>query len=375
MSAVFEKGRIGNLELANRFVRSATWMGMATEDGRVTPRLIKCLEDLAHGGLGLIISGHAYVTREGQAGPLQMGIWGDELLPGLEELVDAVHAAGGKVAAQLAHAGLRSPEDLTGTGPRVMSLVSPEEAANQRLFSLEDLAQLARDYASAAVRARQAGFDGVQLHCAHGYLFSQSISPLYNLREDEYGGEIVDKDKPGRAKLILESYRAVRAAVGPDYPVMIKINCQDFVPGALNEEDSRKVVRLLAAEGLDAVEISGGTAAAGKFQPARKGINKPEKEAYFREQAKAVKAEVDIPVILVGGNRSLEVAGQMLDGGVADFIALCRPLICEPGLVKRWQEGDTAPAKCVSDSLCFAPARSGQGAYCVTEEEKQSKSL
>lgn len=368
MSKVFTKGNIGNLELANRFVRSATWEGMATPEGAVTPQLVKCMTDLTEGGVGLIISGHAYITREGQAGPRQLGVWGDELIPGLKQMAQAIHAAGGKVVMQLAHAGIRSPEQLTGTGPRAMSEIPNAEIPNQRPFSKAELVELAQDFGRAAMRAKEAGYDGVQLHAAHGYLINQSMSPLFNLREDEYGGDVI-----GRSRLLMEAYQAVRKAVGPDYPVLIKINCQDFVEGGLSEADSRAAVKMLAEAGLDGVEISGGSAAAGKLNPARVGINKPEKEAYFQNQARAVKAEVDIPLILVGGNRSLEVAEGLVAEGVADFISLCRPLIREPGLIKRWQEGDTAPAECASDSLCFGPAGKGQGIYCVTAEKQRDK--
>ncbi|MDI6726164.1 MAG: hypothetical protein QMD32_04305, partial [Smithellaceae bacterium] len=228
--------------------------------------------------------------------------------------------------------------------------------------------ELSDGFAAAARRAKAAGFDGVQIHSAHGYLLSQFLSPIFNRRHDDYGGTIQN-----RLRLHLEVCRAIRETVGDDYPVLIKINCEDFSENGLTPEDSLRACKLLSQAGVDAFEMSGGLLTGGKLSPSRSGINSPEKEAYFREHAKAFKKEINSPLILVGGLRSLDVAEEIIKTGTADYISLCRPLIREPGLINRWKSGDTGPATCKSDSLCFRPALTGKGIYCVVDEQERTK--
>ncbi len=152
--------------------------------------------------------------------------------------------------------------------------------------------------------------------------------------------------------------------------MLIKINSEDFIENGLILEDSVAASRMLADAGLDAIELSGGTSDSGKLGPVRVGINKEEKEAYFKEAAAVYKKEIDLPLILVGGMRSVTVAEQTISNGIADYISMCRPFILEPGLIKRWQSGDTSPAKCKSDNLCFGPAMEGKGIYCAAEDKE-----
>lgn len=368
MSKLFETTEINGMKLANRFVRSATWEGMAADDGAVTPKLTQTMVDLAEGGVGLIISGHTYVSPEGQAGPWQMGIYKDELVDGLKTMTDAVHKAGGKIVAQLAHSGHLAVKELTGQLPHVVSDFEGLSKSDCHELTKEDIQTLVRAFADAAKRAKNAGFDGVQIHSAHGYLLSQFLSPEYNRREDEYGGAIEN-----RARVHLEIYNATRSFVGKDFPVLIKINCEDYIENGLNLEDSIFASKMLAVAGLDAIELSGGMLTSAKLSPCRAGINKKEKEAYFKEGAAAYKKAIAVPLILVGGNRSMNVAEQTITSGTADYISMCRPFIREPGLIKRWQSGDTSPATCKSDNLCFGPAMEGKGIYCVTDELEKAK--
>jgi 2,4-dienoyl-CoA reductase-like NADH-dependent reductase (Old Yellow Enzyme family) len=166
---------------------------------------------------------------------------------------------------------------------------------------------------------------------------------------------------------------AICKALGPDFPVLVKINAWDDVENGLILEDSVRTAELLAAAGIDAVEVSGGFLTSKTRSPSRLGINSPEKEACFQAGAAAFKQALDIPVILVGGIRSLEKARELVSEGGTDYISLCRPLIREPGLINRWRNGDTRPALCNSDNLCFRPAFKGEGIYCVTEEREQTK--
>lgn len=368
MSKLFETTKINGMTLTNRFVRSATWEGMATDDGEVTPKLTQTMVDLAEGGVGLIISGHAYVSPEGQAGPWQLGIYKDELLDGLKSMCDAVHKAGGIIVAQLAHAGHFAAKALTKQMPHVVSNFDGLSKSSRHELTKEDIQKLVKAFADAARRAKEAGFDGVQIHSAHGYFLSQFLSPAYNHRRDEYGGSIEN-----RARVHLEVYNAVRDAVGKDYPVLIKINSEDCIENGLTVKDSVTAAKMLADAGIDAIELSGGTLSSGKLSPSRSGINKEEKEAYFKEAAALYKKAIGVPLILVGGMRSLNVAEQTIANKTTDYISMCRPLIREPGLVKRWQSGDTAPAKCKSDNMCFGPALEGKGILCVVEEMEKKQ--
>ena len=366
MSIMFETTRIGNLELANRFVRSATWEGMAEEDGAMTPRLNKLNEDLAKGGVGLIIASHAYVSREGQATPLQTGIYKDELVPGLREMVDRVHAHGGKIVAQLAHGGRYASQTMTGQPAWMVSEWEGQEKNPGQVMTLEDIAGLVEKFGKAAARARDAGFDGVQIHSGHGYLLSQFLSPAMNQRTDAYGGAIEN-----RCRVHLEIYRSIRKAVGVDYPVLIKLNCSDFIENGLDPEDSLFVAQALEKEGLNALELTGGILSSRKLSPSRANINSQDKEAYFRNEARLFKERLGIPLILVGGMRSFDLAEQLVTQGVADYVSMSRPFIREPDLANRWKSGDRTPAKCISDNLCFMPGRAGEGIRCVTGEREK----
>ena len=362
---LFEKTDILGFAMANRFVRSATWEGMASETGACTPALVELMERLAGGDVGLIISGHAYVRDDGVATPRQLGVSMDAFVPGLRAMASAVHSRGGKIALQLAHGGLLASRRFTGTLP-VGPSVTEEVSRSQRGVELtvEDIRDIVEAYGRAAGRAKEAGFDGVQIHAAHGYLLSQFLSPYFNRRRDAYGGSVRN-----RARLLLEILEAVRAEVGRAFPLLAKMNCRDFLEGGLDAEDALETALLLQAGGIDALELSGGTLLSGDLSPSRRGIATAADEAYFKSEAALFRQTLNIPLILVGGIRSLEVAGSLAEKGVADCIAMSRPFIREPGLVKRWLGGDSGPAACDSDNRCFKPAMVGPGVYCVTEKE------
>lgn len=363
--ALFESTTINGMALKNRFIRSATWEGMATEDGRVTQKLIDTMVALATGGVGLIISGHAYVSPVGQASPWQLGIYDDNLIDGLRPMTDAVHAAGGRIVAQLAHAGHFALKKAIGTAPMVASAFDGLAKTPRAELSEADIRNLKNAYVAAARRAQAAGFDGIQLHSAHGYLLSQFLSPWFNRRTDAYGGSL-----DNRVRIHVETIRAIRQAVGNDFPLLVKMNCEDFSDGGLTVTDSMAAAGQMVAAGLDAIELSGGLLTGGKLSPSRPNINTEEKEAYFKDAAKAFKKALDVPLILVGGLRSLDVAEGQFKSGTADYFSMSRPLIREPDLINRWQSGDHSRARCLSDNLCFRPGMTGEGIYCVTKERE-----
>lgn len=365
MSMLFERTEINGMTLENRFVRSATWKGLAFEDGAVTTKLVEAMVRLAQGRVGLIVTGHAYVSPEGQAGPWQLGVYQDELVPGLQRMTAAVHDAGGRIVLQLAHAGTFASAKLTRTTPWAVSAFEGLARTPRREMTVEDIQNLKASFAEAARRGQEAGFDGVQIHAAHGYLLSQFLSPAFNRREDAYGG-----DAERRSRAPLEVVRAVREMVGPDYPVLIKMNGRDDADGGLELEEAVQAAQKLEAAGLDALELSGGLLTGGHRSPSRPGIKTQEQEAYFREEARAFKAAINIPLILVGGLRSFDVAEGLVQSGVADYISMSRPLIREPDLIRRWMEGDRSRAACKSDNLCFGPGLKGEGVSCVTRERE-----
>ncbi len=348
MSLVFTPARVGKLDLSNRLVRSATGERMCTPEGRVTPLLVEFYARLARGGAGLVITGHSFVRADGKASEGMMGVHADRLLPGLKSLVAAVRDNGGRVVCQLNHAGRQTkPELIGGKRPIAPSAVTDKASGiTPRELGADEIEPLIASYVAAARRCREAGFDGVQLHAAHGYLMSQFISPYTNRREDEWGGDLV-----GRARFVLEVLRRIRAELGRDYPVLIKLNAEDFIEGGLTVADSCRIAAMLEREGLDAVEISAGMAET-VDKIVRKEIDAPAKEAYFLAYAREFRRHVACPIILVGGLRSLAVMESVLASGAADFVSLSRPLIREPELPNKLRDGAAARAACISCNCC-----------------------
>ena len=367
MSILFDETSIGTLTLANRFVRSATWEGMAGEDGAPSQKFVYLMVRLAEGGVGLIITGHAYVSPEGRAGPWQLGIHRDDFIPDLQELTNAVHDAGGKIVIQIAHAGCHANSELSGEEAIGPSVREGEKGPLCREISTEEIQRVVQSFGEAARRAFQAGFDGVQIHAAHGYLLSQFLSPFYNKRSDRYGGSLEN-----RMRIVLDVFQKIREEAGLQFPILIKLNSEDFVEGGLTMDEMLQAAALLEKAGINAMELSGGTMYSGKNVAVRRGkLKNKEDEVYYLEAAKRYKANIEVPLMLVGGIRSFDVAENLVNENIADYISLARPLIREPDLINRWKSGDTSRATCQSDNLCFKPGMRGEGIYCVTEAKGQ----
>lgn len=369
MTTLFSPVTIGSLTLANRFVRSATWEGMAQADGSVTQQLMETMAALADGQVGLIITGHAYVEACGQASPKQLGIHEDNLVHGHRQMVSAVHARGGKIAIQLAHAGRRAtPDEVPLHAMRVFkglpTSTEPDAPKPPKPMGISELKEVVQAFGKAARRAKEAGYDAVQIHGAHGYLISQSLSGLENPRTDWYGGAIGH-----RMHLLLEIVTAVRTAVGEGYPILVKLNSSDHVEGGLTLEESVAVAKALEEAGISAIEVSGGVPESGEMAPIRTKIDGPDKEGYFHHAGRAFKEALSIPVMVVGGMRSLSAIESFIGDGSADLISMSRPFVREPGLIRRWQKGDTEPSRCVSCCRCFVPARKGKGIYCPRDHK------
>ena len=366
----FTPGQIGLLEIKNRFVRAATSETMATDAGEVTPALTELHQTLAANGVGLSLLGHAFVHPRGQSLPNQTGIHDDALIPGLAQLTKAVHGEGGRIFAQLAHAGNQG-------GMSDLAMVAPSSVANALTGSV---AEPARDdeieeaidaFGAAAVRAMEAGFDGVHIHAANGYLISSFSSPYSNTRTDSWGG-----DAERRSRLLNRVYQEVRGAVGPDFPVTAKMGMEDQVHNGLQLAESVERVRVLAALGLDAVEVSVGLMASGADSCKEhvavdrrralvdhlylKMFSPPNSEAYFEPFARAIRAAVpDLTLLLVGGIRTSQTLERVLAEDSCDFVRLARPLIREPNLVAQIEAGRRGRLDCTSCNLCLE----NEGAY------------
>ena len=357
MSILFEAGNIAGLELENRLVRSATAERMCDEDGRPEQAMLDLYADLARGGVGLIITGHAFVHESGKAHPSMTAVHRDDLVPSLRALTEVVHREGGGkrsgVVMQINHAGRAASEQVIGQMPVAPSPVSQVKGGRRpHELTGAEIEELIAAFGRAAGRAKEAGFDGVQLHGAHGYLINQFCSPASNWRRDRWGGSIAR-----RLRFLEEVAAAARDEVGSDYPLLIKLGAQDSVRDGLTLDDGVEIVRHLADWGLDAVEISSGIGGTSS----RKDILRPEDEAYFLPQARRAREVTELPLILVGGMRSLAVMESILEEGTADFISMSRPLIREPDLPNQWREGRTEPAACISCNNCWP----GPGEYGI----------
>lgn len=366
MKNLFEKTHISSLSLTNRFVFSATWDGMADNEGFCTQKNIDALVERAHGGVGLIITGMAYVKADGKAAPWQLAVHSDEFVPGLAEMAQAVHNAQGKVILQLAYGGCYAPPALTGHETVGPSANDTDKFPQCREMSLQEINQVVEAFGKAAGRAKKAVFDGVQLHAAHGYLLSEYLSPFFNKRTDNYGGSVEN-----RARILLEAFQAVRNEVGEEFPVFVKINSEDFVEGGFTVAEMLQVCAMLEKAGVDAIELSGGTLfASGAYSSCRVGvIESQDKEVYYREAAARYKKTINVPLMLVGGIRTLEVSEKLVCDELADYVSLCRPLIREPNLINCWKSGDTKSATCISCNGCFGPGLKGEGVKCILESK------
>ena len=367
--SLFDKVNIGNVQLSNRFVRSATWEGMCDESGNPTVRLADLYRELVAGGVGLIVTGYTVVHPKGRQMVGSMGAYSDGQVPSMKALVEAVHEEGGTLFSQLVHAGGQTSTRVIGEQPMAPSAVlSPFYSGTPREMTTGEIQDVIASFRQAAGRVREAGFDGVQFHGAHGYLINQFLSPLTNRRRDDFGGS-----REGRFRFLEEIYRAVRREVGHDYPVIIKLSASDNLDGGLEIEDAIWFAERLQEMGIDAIEVSAGTAGSGEGVPVRKGISRAAKEAYNAPYARLIKGKVTVPVILVGGLRTFSVIDDLLKEGVADLFSLSRPLIREPGLVNVWRDHPHHRATCISCNKCFRPGMREGGIYCVIDKIQEEK--
>jgi 2,4-dienoyl-CoA reductase-like NADH-dependent reductase (Old Yellow Enzyme family) len=337
---IFETAKLGSFTVKNKIARSATYSYLKNEDGYVSDDEINMYEELAKNNVGLIFTGQVYVSPGGifeNDGP---SVHDDKYIPRLQELVKAVHSHGSKIVPQINHAGAKSNGADNPVSPSSMELA---DGKTTKALSIEEMIQIKEDFISAAHRVQQAGFDGVQVHAAHGYLLSEFISPSTNKRNDQYGGTISN-----RFRIVREIIEGIRIRCGKDFPIFIKIN-SNSEDDEVYEEELLYMLREFKKSGVTAVELSG-------YDWRLRGIKE---HCYYIERAAKMREAAGIPIILVGGIRNLSDMGKVLDSGI-DMVSLARPLISEPDLITKLIDGQSK-ADCTSCSKCFGlPQKDGR---------------
>lgn len=363
MTRLFTEGKIGNLVVSNRLVRSATAERMADSEGYVTARLIDFYRDLARGGVGLIISGHMFVEPEGKCSPRMTAVYDNRFVPGLKNLAEAVHKEGGKAVVQINHGGAGCSAEV------VSQALSPSDISQglyprpARAMTEEEIRRIIKAFGLSAGRVKEAGFDGVQIHAAHGYLVNQFLSPLANQRKDRWGGSLEK-----RMSFLKGVAASVRDSVGPEYPVLIKLGIADGRDGGLSLQEGLKVVEALEGMGIDGVEISCGIGGE-RFTSSPPRIVAGENEGTFLPMAREARKVTSLPILLVGGFRSSKFMEETLEEGAADYISLSRPLICEPDLPLKLKKGIQDKALCISGNNCWEK-KPGDGIGCKCKIER-----
>ncbi len=385
--AVFSEGTIAQMKIKNRLVRSATYEAAMAENGQITDTMLRLYKDLAEGGVGMIITGHMAVLLQGQYAATQIVIYEDTFIPEIAKIADVVHQYGHgcKIVAQLSHTGRQVLQSslkhknsvVEAVGPSVVH--SPLLEAQARALSLEEVQRVIQAFVDAIVRVQNAGYDGVQLHAAHGWLLSSFLSPYTNHRMDEFGGSLSN-----RVRIVSDIIAKARKLVG-DFPILIKINCDDHVQGGIGIESFPELAREIEKTGVDAIEVSGGmwdclvrSEEELGFYPtpipeARTRINNPEKQAYFLNYVENL--QLSVPILLVGGNRNIERMENILHEGNVSFFSMSRPLINDPRLPQRWLEGRAKEtADCLSCNGCLIASRNTPIA-CLLKKSKLKQAV
>lgn len=370
---LFSPGKIGNVQVKNRIVRSATWESRATKEGYVTDQLIEFYDELAKGGVGLIISGYIAVDPIGAQTTRMTCLYDDSYIPGQKKLVKTIHDYSEvKVTAQIAHTGNNViSRDLETVGPSPIR--DPITKKVCRVLKNNEIKEIISKFVDTGCRAYECGYDMIQLHAGHGYLLSDFISPFTNRRDDEFGGNTIK-----RIKIIIDILNLLKEKLGKSFPIMIKLTVQDFLGKGkgLALEEGIEIAKHLVDLGLDAIEPTSGRTnlriTNNKSFPSVI-FSTPEEGNYFLPTAKKLKPVMkDCPLILMGGIRDPLSAESFLKEKIADFISMCRPFIYEPDLPNRWKSGDILPAFCTNCNACF-----GTGArrevYCAFKKKARKK--
>lgn len=316
--SLFLPQKLGGLEVKNAFVRSATYEGKAYDDGSPREEMISLYEALAEGEVGVIITSYTFIADYEQPTHYQLGLYTDDLIESFIPLVEACHKGGSKVLMQLVHGSNLSQKTIDAKILGPSAFIHPNSKLQSKEASLKELEEVKTAFVEASLRAKKAGFDGVQIHAAHGYLLSQFLSPTFNQRKDDYGGSIKN-----RARFVSEVIGAVRKAVGADFALWIKMNTNDKAGDDLTDEAVLETARLLAESGLDVIELSGND-----------WRTRQDKGAFYFNKAKVLQAHLDLPIVLTGGLRSKADIEAILNSSKLSFFGFSRPLLENPSFIK-----------------------------------------
>ncbi len=347
--------------LKNRIGKAPLTEGLADGMNRATARHVSLYRRWAEGGAAVVVTGNVQVDRRYLERPGNVVIDGNGGMDELRAYARAGTANGTELWMQISHPGRQTPRRVCDhpVAPSAVPLALPASAfAPPRAMTAEEVADVPRRFAHTAAVAREAGFTGVQVHAAHGYLLSQFLTPLVNKREDRWGGDLA-----ARAGLLLEVVRAVRAATAPAFCISVKLNSSDFQQGGFSNEDCLQVVKWLGEASVDLIEISGGN----YEKPAMMGRGAKEstvrREAYFLEYAQLIKQAAPVPIMLTGGFRSKAAMEAALGEGACDVVGLGRPMCVDTDLPNRLLSGETNSAEAYEDQI--VPAKAGLGWFCL----------
>ncbi len=363
MKQLFEATSCMEFETKNRLIRSATWENMTTEDGHMTQPLYDVYEELARNEVGTLITGYANIVKEEQPNAGMMGIYDDSFIEEYQSLTSLVHQYGSKIILQVAYGGTKTTYQV---GERIIFAPSdvPERGTKTqgKAMTIEEIAYIVEAFGKSARRAKESGFDGIEIHGAHTYLINQFLSPYYNQRTDAYGGTLEN-----RMRFLKEIYYKMREEVGETYPILVKLTATEFFDGGLTFDETRTICKEMENIGINAIELSGNVhGSASKLVGQNFDGYDIEEEGYFYKYGEVVSKDVSIPIITVGGFCNIEKMEAILRETNIAYFALSRPLLAEPNLIARWMNGDRTKAKCIRCSKC----RTKEGNYCVIYKTK-----
>lgn len=324
MSYLLAPLKRGKLVLKNRLVMPPMATSKSEEDGKVSEDILKYYDEKSKGGyISLVIIEHSFIAQAGKASERQLSIADDSVVENLKKLSEIIHRNGSKTVMQINHAGSAAMRSITGTeviGPSAVA--NPTKGDMPRELTCMEIEDIVQEFKAASLRVKAAGFDGVEIHSAHGYFLNQFFSPLTNKRTDEYGGDV-----KGRIKIHLEVIKAVREAVGDNFPILLRLGASDYMPGGSTVEDSKIAAREFERAGVDILDISGGLC--------RYTIPGNTSQGYFSPLTEAIKKSVSIPVILTGGITEVQAAETLLSENKADLIGVGRAVYRDSNWAKR----------------------------------------
>lgn len=352
---LFETAEAGGMRVKNRFVRSAVWMRWADDEGHLTAGLAGFYRTLVDGGVGTILTGYTFIEPSGKANFRQAGFYDDSFIDEWKALTNYAHAHEARMVLQVAYGGSQAGMDRE----HPYAVFGPSAVRNSKTgitpveMTVEDIRERERIFAEAALRARRAGFDGIEVHAAHGYLLSQFLTPFFNHRTDDYGGPIHN-----RARFLYETLQTMRRAVGPDFPIWLKFNLFDATENpadGMTFDEAKEVFRHIdEMKVVDIIEPSASNESLATVTGIHTHVRRPETQSYFRAYLRELSAIISTPLIMLGGNRSMDVMEEVMNDVPNIVLAsLGRPLLSEPDLINKWAADRSYRPRCVSCNHCW----------------------